>query len=532
MRTFNSTLFYKSSTVSLFFLLIILSCNPTSSQTGRHTANDFVPTYNGHFGYGSNMGYYGPYNDMQIADIAAKIGVNCMRPALFEHFLETWGYDIRTDVFQHFGDLGMTQNVLFLGYPSTAHRDNTVYCGQDSSLLFANMYEPIWDNGENGTPVNENNFYAAYVYKIVKKYGKNVKFYEIWNEPDNATTYTTLQPPGTPGSWWTTNPDPCDYALRAPVQHYIRLLRISYEVIKSLDSTAYVCIGGIGFPSFLDVVLRQTDNPMDGSVTKDFPLYGGAYFDVLSYHAYPHIDNSLREWNNNILGFNYFRHSDRAVTGLFNEKNKMTEVLKKFGYDGTTYPGKCFIITETNIPSKQIGTFIGSYEAQRNYVMKALVKAQQNGVCQLHVYSIGEVKADSLIHDEFDKMGLYPSLSNTVPYEILPNESGYGFATTSNTLSGFDYDATETKRLLIPEDMDGGAFRNTTSGEVRYVLWAKTSLDQSGKAEAIYNFPEALDFTFIKRREWDFSKTQKETWVSWRNVQLSGTPTFFLMGAK
>ncbi len=478
------------------------------------------------------MGYYEPYNDIQLADISAKIGVNTLRPALFEHFLEKWGYDIRTEAFQHFGDLGMNQNVLFLGYPSDVHRDNTVYCGKDSSAMFANMYEPIWDNGENGTSVNENNFYALYVYKTVKKYGKNVKFYEIWNEPDNATTYKTVQTPGTPGSWWTTNPDPCDYALHAPIQHYIRLLRISYEVIKSLDSSAYVCVGGIGFPSFLDAVLRQTDNPSDGSVTPDFPLHGGAYFDVLSYHAYPHIDNSLREWNDSFVGFNYFRHSDRAVAGLFNLKNKMIEVLNKFGYEDKIYPQKFFIITETNIPSKQIGEFIGSYEAQRNYVMKALVKAQQNGVWQLHVYSIGEVRPDSIIHDEFDKMGLYPPLANTIPYQTLPNECGYGFATTSNTLAGFDYDATETKRLQIPDRIDGAAFRNTNTGELWYVLWAKTSLDQSEKADAVYNFPDNLNFTYIKRREWDFSKTKTESWVSWRNVSLTGSPTFFYNGQK
>ena len=520
----------QSIRLSFLLLLSILSCKPASLETDTHTANDAVTTFNGHFGYGTNMGYYPPYTDMQLADIGARVGVRSLRPGLTESFLEQWGYDIRADAFQHYGDLNMNENVLFLGYPSKAHRDNTVYCGKDSSTLFANMYEPVFDNGENGTPVNDKNYYALYVYKTVKKYGRNVRFYEIWNEPDYATTAKTEATPGSPGSWWTTNPDPCDYTLHAPIQHYIRMLRISYEVIKSIDASANVCIGGIGIPSFLDAVLRQTDNPTDGSVTKDFPLKGGAYFDVLSYHDYPHLDNSLRAWNNSTQSFDHFRHSDRAASGLIDRKNLMTDVLNKFGYNGSTYPKKNFIITETNIPAIQVGEYIGSNEAQRNYVMKALVKAQQNEILQLYIYGLSEYQVGTTIKNEFDKMGLYTPLTNTVPYQMPPTESGYGFSTTSKTLFGFDYDADETQKMKMSAAIDGAAFKNKTSGEMRYVLWAKTDTDQSEKAEAVYNFPSTFPFTTIKRREWDFSKTQKDSTVSSSKINLTGAPTFFYMG--
>ena len=99
--------------------------------------------------------------------------------------------------------------------------------------------------------------------------------------------------PGQPGNWWENNPDPCDYKLRAPIFHYIRTLRISYEVIKSIAPDDYVCIAGLGFDSFLDALLRNTDNPDDGKVTAEYPLGAGAYFDVVGFHVYPHIDLSL-----------------------------------------------------------------------------------------------------------------------------------------------------------------------------------------------------------------------------------------------
>ena len=62
---------------------------------------------------------------------------------------------------------------------------------------------------------------------------------------------------------------------------------------------------------------------------------------------------------------------------------------------------------------------------------------------------------------------------------------------------------------------------------MRYVLWAKTSIDQSEKAQAIYNFPASFNVKTIKRRDWDFAKTQKDSTVSTTNIILNGAPAFF-----
>jgi hypothetical protein len=513
--------------------LTFLSCfgqNPLSIKT----ANDIVPPFNGNFRYGSNMGYYAPHTDEHLADIAAKVGINSLRPGFFENFAEFWGYDIRDKAFQHYIDLGMDENVCFLAYPSDAHRDKTVYCGKDTSALFANMYEPIWDKGENGTPVNEKNYYALFVYKTVKRYGKGVKYWEIWNEPDYATTFKTEMAPGLPGAWWNANPDPCEYNLHAPVQHYIRMLRISYEVIKSLEPNDYVCVGGIGFPSFLDILLRQTDNPNGGGVTPQYPLKGGAYFDVLSYHAYPHIDGSVRSWSNKLNGFEYFRHSDKAVEGVYNRKTAHEVVLKKHGYDGQNMPKKHFIITECNIPAKAVGEYMGSYESQRNFIVKSVIKAQVNGLHQFHVYSLGELTHEKDLRNEFDLMGLYKKLEGEKAFATPVTPSGTAYHTTSKILYGYRYDATETAKLQMPNTVDGAAFKHPKTGEVRYCLWAKTSLDQSEKAEAVFNFPTSLSMpadkggiSKIKKMDWDFAATNKDMVVSSKGIKLSGTPVFF-----
>ena len=53
-----------------------------------------------------------------------------------------------------------------IGGPPEWQRDFTNYCPNVPSTLFRNMELPIWDNSD-GTPINEENYYAAYLYKVV-----------------------------------------------------------------------------------------------------------------------------------------------------------------------------------------------------------------------------------------------------------------------------------------------------------------------------------------------------------------------------
>ncbi|MCG8474854.1 MAG: hypothetical protein MI784_05165, partial [Cytophagales bacterium] len=69
------------------------------------TANDRVPEYN-KFLFGTNLGWYPPWDDYHVADVALGnpdyrvegMGATSLRPVLYEHFLEKWGYDARLKV--------------------------------------------------------------------------------------------------------------------------------------------------------------------------------------------------------------------------------------------------------------------------------------------------------------------------------------------------------------------------------------------------------------------------------------------------
>ncbi len=517
----------------LLLLLSLFFSFRVASQTPNFTANETVPPYAGNYHYGANLGAYYFWTDQQLADIAAGnpaksvegVGVTSLRLSLPDGFVDYWGYDIRKDAFLHYDTLGITDNVVFVGYPAEQHRDPTMPCPGVQSEMFANLYEPIWDNGENGTPVNENNFYAAYLWKLVQVYGPYTRYWEIWNEPDFDFIGNSSKKPGEAGNWWEYDPEPCDYALHAPVQHYIRTLRISYEVIKSLYPEDYVATGGLGYPSFLDLILRQTDNPDHGKVTDEYPLTGGAYFDVLSFHSYPHIDNSLRAWSNDIMGFVYFRNSDRCVDGMLRLRDEFDELLKTYGYDGQTYPEKRWIITESNIPRAQYGEYLGSNEAQQNYLIKSAVACQQNGIDQLHVYQLGDIESEKDARSEFHLMGLFTELDSVPKYKQQPTNGGIAYSTVSKLLYGSQYDAVRTAALQLPDNIRGGAFKSPTKGYT-YVLWAVTDKDRSEAAEASYTFPASLNIKTLHSRAWDFANRGITTVVSATDIALTGSPIF------
>lgn len=501
-----------------------------------YTARDFVPEYDGRFRPGTNLGYFPPWTDVELANIAAGnpdlglpgVGVKAIRPALFGSFVETYGYEFRVDVFQHYDDLGLKDNTLIVGFPNEAQRDQTFYCDEYQSEMYANLYEPIWDDGENGTPVNDDNYYALYLYKLIQNYGEFIKFWEIWNEP--GFDYTGAKgwlPPGLEGNWWDNDPDPCDYKLRAPIQHYVRTLRISYEVIKTFQPDDYVCVSGTGYPSFLDAIMRNTDNPDGGQVTSKYPYGGGAYFDVMGFHSYPHFDGATREWSRELNDFIWYRHSDGAARGISRTQNIYQQILTNYGYDGTQYPEKEWIITECNIPRKSFSEFLGGNEAQRNFIMKAYMECVRNDIHQLHIYSLSEQKAEAEASFEFDLMGLYKRVNDVEPYDVTLNQEGIAYKTISDLLFDLKYDPEQTAAMQLPFNIDGGAFQDE-DGTYMYVLWAKTETDQSEEAEALYTFPNSFGLEAMALRRWDYSESKVSIPVGTSNIELNAAPVFLL----
>lgn len=505
----------------------LLAYTATLSAVGQATsaagtANDRVRPYTEAFQYGSNLGYYsgGEWDDIGLADIVTKAGGHSIRPTLPEYFVEKWGYTVRIDAFKAYADMGMKEITCFVGGPSEAHRDKTVYPGcTQSSKLFANLYEPIWKSDGS---VNPANYYASYIYKLTKTYGANIRFWEVVNEPDYGYA--------SPAAWLNRAPLPVEMVnTQAPFFHYIRMLRITWEVVKKYSPEDYVTTGGIGYPEYLDALLRYTDNPNGGAVSAAYPNKGGAYFDVLSFHIYP--AHTLHSWDNSIGGFKFTRTSDYAAAAVIKGKDAMQSVLQKYGYNGMTYPQKHFLLTETNISRRTSSNRVSTDKMQRNFGIKSLVLAQKNGIKQLYFYGVGEsVNAPASAQvafeaDEYKLMGLHENLNRDKPGAEKLTELGKGFKTTSQLVYGYAYDANRTAALNLPANVDGGAF--SKNGNYLYVLWAKAQQDTKEQAAASYSFPTAWNMPRVTRYEWDYGTTGKSSAQSAAAITLSESPSFF-----
>lgn len=98
--------------------------------------------------------------------------------------------------------------------------------------------------------------WQAYVRAIVKRYGAQVKVWEVWNEPDCTHFFKPL-----PGKTW--------------MEEYVELLRITSEAVRAVQPDARIAVCTAAGP---DVRLRQT--------IRLFELGAGRYADVYTFHAY------------------------------------------------------------------------------------------------------------------------------------------------------------------------------------------------------------------------------------------------------
>lgn len=501
------------------------------------TANQAIAPYTTPFAYGSNMDYYeyGPgqaWSDVQVAQLIQSIGGHSIRPFLPDYFIQANNLQVRIAEFQQYTAMGMLATVCAVGEPGPAHRLTTTYPNcPEPAKVFANMYEPIWN--DDGT-VNANNFYAKYIYDLWTVYGPHIKVWEVVNEPDIIRQ-------GNDADWATRDPFPSELNnLLAPIQSYARMLRITWEVIKTYAPDNLVTLGGLGYPNFLNRLLMTTDAP-NGAVSAAYPEKAGAYFDMMCHHIYPYYQ--LRYWDNNIPAdadgnkFVYTRTSDFAASKVIDHKNQMQAVLAAHGYDGSLYPTKHFICTEANISRRSQGDAgstwrVGSDEMQRNFYMKTLILAQKNKIAQLYAFSIGEKTncppAGQPVYgyQEFDTMGLFENLKRDGPGEEIMTGEGIGFKTASQTLFGWTYDATRTALLNLPAGVEGAAF--SKNGAHRYCLWAKQATDLVETTAANYTFPAGAPIAGGTRREWNHAVTSAATDVNSQSVTLGSAPSFFV----
>jgi hypothetical protein len=140
--------------------------------------------------------------------------------------------------------------------------------------------------------------FALFVKQTVKRYSQspyNVKYYEIWNEPDGPKTPDHDKPWGC----WGTASDPYYGG-----EYYAKMLGQVYPAVKAANPDAKVVMGGLllscdprkagsyGYcetdeswkkiqPKFLEGILKYARD------------HGGNYFDYINFHGYNYFTENL-----------------------------------------------------------------------------------------------------------------------------------------------------------------------------------------------------------------------------------------------
>jgi PKD repeat protein len=225
------------------------------------------------------------------------------------------------------------------------------------------------------------------------------------------------------------------------------------------------------------------------------------------------------------MRFDYFRHTDMAVTSIAMTKDTFQSVLSNYGFNGIQFPKKEWIITEINVPRKVFGEYIGGDTVQVNFIIKAFVEAAKNEIRQMHVYDLAESFYIAEAVNEFQVMGLFQRLYETQPYNEIINNIGIAYRTASHLLKHGKYDPVRSAAMQTPQGVAGHAFL-MPDGFYTYVLWARTSKDRSEQAIGSYQFPGAWNINRATLYHWDYTTTGASTSITGTPLTLDGTPVF------
>lgn len=429
----------------------------------------------GWFRHGENAGYWGPgIDDSEAAMLAAAAGCDSQRVSLPETFLAQWGAGIEEGDFATYASLGMDHLVVFLTSPTRAHSTAPASAADWELAHYApqNLYEPTFLAGGS---VNPDNYWASYVATVVEHYGAQIDIYEVWNEPDQVggnwmatQDWDTAPPAASDLIWWNES-----------IFSYIRMLRVTHEVVQRMDPTAAVTPGGIGYPNYLSALLRYSDEPTSGAIDAEHPATGYAYMDILSYHYYPVFAPG---------------NSDVGADGLIGARDAYDAVFAAAGVAPLPY-----VVTESGAPRRMVGTTQGSPEYARNYLLKIMTRGHAEGLLGIDWFVLGEPASPTT---SFDAMGLYESYASaTTVGECVIDDTGVAYATLGHHLHAARHDPSAT----LPTGAEGAGFVAADGSHV-LVLWVRNDTGEDASASVTL----ATDHAWTERA-WDWSRTHTDT---------------------
>lgn len=449
------------------------------------------------FRYGINMGHRNPnWGDDVEGALAALAGAQSIRIKLPAMHLKTWGYDIEVGDIRSYASHAMKDHIGFLIGSESIDRSVAPSGSadwQNEYYIPKNLYEPIFGSDGN---INPNNYWASYIYNTVNTYKAWVKVWHIWNEPDWTSNWQTTQ------DWKSRAPTAADLPrFNGSIFDYVRMLRIAKEAAKKADPESLIATGGIGYPNFLDAILRYSDNPQEGTTNAAYPATGAAYIDVVDFHYYPIFSS---------------KSSDASADEFIASKKALADVL-----DARQVKIRGFNVSETGAPLATTTDYptIGSPEYARNYLIKAMTLAQANGIGGVDWFIL--VSGDTADPSAFAHMGLYEDTAALATMDqAVKTDAGKAYKTLGAALGGAVYDAKVTGALALAAPARGVAF--SKAGKRVLVLWAAAQgTSETGSANVSVATASGFDVV-----AWDGTASHLDANAGAASFSLTASPIF------
>lgn len=166
--------------------------------------------------------------------------------------------------------------------------------------------------------------FATFMSDLVTRYSQypyNVKYWEIWNEPDVAPSEV---PANSPIGCWGDLLDPYYGG-----GYFAEMLKVVYPAIKAADPEAQVLVGGLLLACDPTKYLGcEPSLFLEGILEND----GGAYFDGVGFHSYDYYNNLLGRYGNGGWDSFWDRHGPVIIAKADYLRNLLDD--PKYGLSG------------------------------------------------------------------------------------------------------------------------------------------------------------------------------------------------------
>ena len=348
--------------------------------------------------------------------------------------------------------------------PSQGARNWGALAGQEQALkdvaakgmtpIVVIRYTPAWAQKYPGYPCGPMastyfNAFANFFHAVVVRYSVapyNVKYWEIWNEPD-IDHNLNIAPDSPYGCWGDINDTYYGGG------YYADMLKVVYPAIKSADTSAKVLIGGLVLdcdpragagcsqtgrdatpPKFLEGILHNG---------------GGAYFDGVSIHAYDNWVNPSGYSNPN------WQSSSLTTGPVFIAKVQYVKSL----LSSYNVSGKFLVNTESGMVSWSCTpwpTINASRETEKSYYVAEAYSAAiaQGLIGNLWFTMEGSWNCTGLINPDYTTLPAYTAYQFSS--SELRNSSWVRDITDYAGVKGYEFNRGD-RRIWVLWSLDGSS---------------------------------------------------------------------------